>query len=242
MISIIPLATATHVLFMPSFPVEIYHHVLAQLPPIRDSDSSVYTLVNCSETNSLLRSVSTSALLWRPHYRIRYKHSDERKEHERRSKTGSNWRDLYVERRKLESQALDTMKQVILGNTDSLRSADEEHDEYPAAWLQVVGKSTVELGMDIYDMLEILQGTAPRVLRGAPEEAELEHEHPTSPWKSWASCLKGLVLRHDAIRSWIRMKENVEEMTFERALGGLSAFHGVSHVEVGTTMSYVDLS
>lgn len=228
---------------MPSFPVEIYHHILAQLPPIRDSDSSVHTLVSCSEANSLLRSVSTSASLWRPHYRIRYKHSDERKEEERKSKTESNWRVLYIERRRLESQALDMMKKVILGTTESFCPAGKEgHDDRPAPWLQAVGRSTVQLGMDVYDMLDILQRTAPRTLRGAPEEVELGYEHPTSPWKSWAMCLKGLVLRHDTVRRWIRMKENPEEMTFERALAGLSAFHGVSHVEVGGTMSFVNLS
>ena len=228
---------------MPTFPVEIYHHILAQLPPIRDSDSSIYTLVNCSEADSLLRSVSTSASLWGPHYRVRYKHSDGCKEEERRSKARSNWRALYVERRRLESKALDMMKKIILANTESFRPAgEEEHDEDPVPWLQEVGRSTAQLGMDIYDMLDILQRTAPRKFRGAPEEVELEYEHPTSPWKSWAMYLKGLILRHDVVRRWIRMRGNPKEMTFERALAGLSAFYGVSHIEVGGTMSFVDLS
>ena len=230
---------------MSSFPVEIYHHILVQLPPLRDLDSSVYALVNCSETNSVLRYVSTSAELWRSHYQIRYRHSDERKEEERKSKTGSDWRALYVERRRLESQTLDTMKNVILGNMESFRPVgeeEEEHDGHPVPWLQVVGRSTVQLGMDIYDLLDILQRTAPRRLRGAPEEAELAHEHPTSPWKSWAMYLRGLVLRHDAINRWIRMNDNPEETTFERALAGLSAFYGVSYVEVGGTVLFVGLS
>jgi hypothetical protein len=135
-----------------------------------------------------------------PHYQIRYRHSDERKEEERKSKARSDWRALYVERRGLESQALDTMKNVILGNTESFRPVGEEedeHDEHPVPWLQVVGRSIVQLGMDVYDLLDILQRTPPRRLRGAPEEAELAYEHPTSPWKSWAMYLKGLVLRHD---------------------------------------------
>ena len=231
---------------MSSFPVEIYHHILAQLPAIRDSDSSVHTLVNCSETNSLLRCVSTSAALWRSHYQIRYRHSDERKEEERKSKARSDWRALYIERRRLESQALDTVKNVILGNIGPFRPAGEEleggHDGHPVPWLQVVGRSTVKLGMDIYDMLDILQRTAPRRLGGAPEEAELAYERPTSPWKSWATYLKGLVLRHDAINRWIRMKDNPEEMTFERALAGLSAFYGVSYIEVGGTVFFCGLA
>ena len=230
---------------MSSFPAEIYHHILAQLPPLRDSDSSVYALVNCSEASSVLRYASTSAVLWRPHYQVRYKHSDERKEEERKSKARSDWRALYVERRRLESQALDTMKNVILGNTESLRPAveeEEEHDEHPVAWLQVVGRSTIQLGMDVYDLLDILQRTAPRRLRGAPEEAELAYEHPASPWKSWAMYLKGLVLRHDTINRWTRMRDNPEETTFERALAGLSAFYGVSYVEVGGTVFFVGWS
>ena len=226
------------------FPAEIYHHILAQLPPIRHSDSSVYTLLNCSEANSLLLSASTTALLWRSHYQVRYKHNDERKEEERRSKIGSNWRALYIERRRLESQALDVLKEVILGNTESFRPcADKDgHDEDQAPWLQVVGRSIVQLGMDIYDMLDVIQRTAPRMLRGAPDEVELEYEHPTSPWKSWAMYLKGLILRHDAIRRWIHMKDSLEEMPFERTLAGLSAFYGVSYVEVGGTMSFVGCS
>ena len=232
---------------MALFPVEIYHHIVAQLPPLRDSDSSVHALVNCSEANSTLRWASTSAALWGPHYQIRYRHSDERKEEERKSKTKFDWRALYVERRRLESQALDTMKNVILGYTESFRPTDEtseeEHDTHPVPWLQVVGRSIVQLGMDVYDLLEILQRTPPRRLRGAPEATELTYERPTSPWKSWAAYLKGLVLRHDAIGRWIRMKDNPEEMTFERALAGLSAFYGVSYFEVGVTVFLrVDLS
>jgi len=228
---------------MSPFPGEIYHHILAQLPPLRDEDSSVYTLVNCSETNSILRWVSTSAALWEPHYQIRYRHNDERKEAERKSKLGSNWRALYVERRRLESQALDTMKNVILGNMESFLPAEGkpekvegDHDEHPLPWLQVVGRSTVQLGMDIFDMLDILQRTAPRRFKGAPEDVELAYEHHTSPWKGWAVYLRGLVLRHDALSRWIRMKVDPEEMTFERALAGLSAFYGVSYTEVGGTV------
>ena len=230
---------------MLSFPTEIYHHILAQFPPLRDSDSSVYALVSCSETSSVLRYASTSALLWRPHYQIRYKNSDERKEKEWKSKAKSDWRSLYVERRRLESQALGIMKNAILGNTESLRPTgeeEEEHNEHPVAWLQVVGRPTVQLGMDVYDLLDILQRTAPRRLRGAPEEAELAYEHPTSPWKSWAVYLKGLVLRHDTISRWARMRVNPWETTPERALAGLSAFYGVSYVEVGGTVLFVSRS
>ena len=221
---------------MSPFPVEIYHHILAQFPPLRDSDSAVYTFINCSEANSILRYVSTSPALWWPHYQIRYKHSDEWKEEERRSRTGSDWMVLYAERRRLESQAVDVMRNIILGNTESVYPAgreEEEHDGHPTPWLQAVGKSTVQLGMDIYDLLDVLQRTAPHRHKGAPEEAELGYGDPTSPWKSWAMYLKGLVLRHDAISRWIRMKDNPGEMTFERALAGLSAFYGVSYTEVG---------
>lgn len=227
---------------MSSFPAEIYHHILAQLPPLRDSDSSVHALVSCSETSFILRYASTSAALWRSHYQIRYRHSDEWKEEERKSKTRSDWRALYIERRKLESRALDIMKNVIMGNVESFRPAGEEgeeHDGHPVSWLQVVGRSTAQLGMDIYDLLDILQRTAPRRLRGVPEEAELVYENPTSPWKSWAVYLKGFVLRHDAIKRWIRMKDNPEEMSFERALAGLSAFYGVSYIEVGGIVRFV---
>lgn len=149
---------------------------------------------------------------------------------------------MYNQRRKLESRALDTMKNVILGNTESFRPAaeeEEEHDGHPVRWLQVVARSIVQLGMDIYDLLDILQKTAPRRLRGAPEEVDLVYECPVSPWKSWAVYLKGLVLRHDAISKWIRLKDNPEEMTFESALAGLSAFYGVSYVEVGGTVPFL---
>jgi hypothetical protein len=100
----------------------------------------------------------------------------------------------------------------------------------------------VQFGMDVYDLLDILERTAPRVLRGAPRKAELRYEHPTSPWKSWAMNLKDLVLRHDTVRRWIRLKDNPEEMTFERTLAGLSAFYGVSDLEVGGGMSFADLT
>ena len=220
---------------MPSLTAETYKRILVRLPPTRESDSSVYTLINCSEASSLLRSVSTSPELWKPHYEIRYRHSNEHKEEERKSKNGYNLRGLYIERRKLESQALDTISKVIQGDTGSFHPPREEGDGPQVSWLQVVGRSIAQLGMDIYDLLDILQRTAPQTLRGAPKAAELEHEHPTSPWKSWAWYLKGLVLRHDAISGWLRMKDNPDQTTFERSLAGLSAFHGVSHVEVGGT-------
>jgi F-box protein 21 len=228
---------------MSPFPTEIYGHILAQLPPLRGSDSSVYTLLNCSETNSVLRYVSTSAALWGPHYQIRYRHSDERKEEERKSRFKSDWRALYFERRRLESQVLAMMKDVILGNVGSTveeRSEKEEEREHPVPWLQVVGRSIAQLGMDVYDVLDILHRTAPRRFMGAPEEAELAYENPASPWKSWATCLKGFVLRHDALSRWIRMKDHPEETTFESALAGLSAFYGVSYVEVGRAVFFAD--
>lgn len=137
------------------------------------------------------------------------------------------------------------MTNVILGNTESVYPAGEEeevHEGHPAPWLQTVGKSIVQLGMDIYDLLDILQRTAPRRLKGAPEEAELAYGDPTSPWGSWAMYLKGLVLRHDTINRWTRMKDNPGEMTFERALAGLSAFYGVSYTEVGGMVHYVNWS
>ena len=89
---------------------------------------------------------------------------------------------------------LDTMKDIILGNTETLRPAgeeEEEHDGHPVPWLQMVGRSTVQFGMDIYDMLDILHRTAPRRLRGAPQEAELVHERPTSPWERLGDVFEG---------------------------------------------------
>ena len=225
---------------MSPFPAEIYGHILAQLSPLRDSDSSVFTLVNCSETNSFLRYITASAALWGPHYQIRYKHSNEREERVRKSKFKSDWRALYFERRRLESQVLAMMKGIILGNVGEERLEKEEEREHPVPWLQVVGRSTARLGMDVYDVLDILQRTAPRRFRGAPEEAELAYENPTSPWKSWAVYLKGFILRHDALSRWIRMKDHPEETTFERALAGLSAFYGVSYVEVSGTVFFAD--
>ena len=141
---------------------------------------------------------------------------------------------MYIERRRLESRALDTMKDIILGNAESFRPAAEERNtmdiRYPGY------RSTVQFGMNIYDLLDIIQKIPPRRLRGAPEEADLACERPISPWKGWAMYLKGLVLRHDAINRRILMKDNPEEMTFERTLAGLSGFYGVSYVEVGGTV------
>jgi hypothetical protein len=120
---------------MSPFPVEIYGHILAQLPPLRGSDSSVFTLVNCSETNSILRYIAASAALWGPHYQIRYKHSSEREE-VRKSRFKSDWRALYFERRRLESQVLAMMKDIILGNVGSTveeRSEEEEEREASGA-------------------------------------------------------------------------------------------------------------
>jgi hypothetical protein len=44
------------------------------------------------------------------------------------------------------------------------------------------------------------------------------------------------------INRWIRLRDDPEEMTFERALAGFSAFYGVSYVEVGGTVRFVGWS
>ena len=54
--------------------------------------------------------------------------------------------------------------------------------------------------------------------------------------------LRGLVLRHDALTRWIYMRVDPEETTFERALAGLSAFYGVSYVEVSSAALIVSWS
>ena len=61
------------------------------------------------------------------------------------------------------------------------------------SWPLVVGRSTAQLRMDAYDMLEILESTAPRALGCPPPprgKGTTEYEHSPSPQKSWVVHLK----------------------------------------------------
>jgi hypothetical protein len=57
--------------------------------------------------------------------------SDGRKEEVRKSRFKPDWRAPYFERRRLESQALETMEEIILGKVESFgEEKSEEEEEY----------------------------------------------------------------------------------------------------------------
>ncbi|KZT30820.1 hypothetical protein NEOLEDRAFT_1126455 [Neolentinus lepideus HHB14362 ss-1] len=201
----------------PWLPLEIHVYILRQLEPSLHSNASVKTLVDCSQTNSLLRSAAILPDIWEPHYRVRYSHSEPQHEAMRREKYGSDFRLMYAERYRLDQEALEHLESMMV---------------QPQRRHTLARRVAHDMSFDVWRILE-LQTQAPIPRCFLYDDLEDDDPNANVPPHAitrifWAKAMLGTIARRNAIRTWGRLKRGEEDVSFEEALSGLSAFFCVS--------------
>lgn len=203
---------------VPILPEEIYSEILKHIPA--DSDSGIGLLIAFQQCNKLLRAAALAPEVWEPHYRARYVHCVEARERERIETFNGNWRELYIQRRRLDQTALRLLDEIRKDPRDRL------------------GKATTitDLSYDIWDALR-LESNIPiphyfRV-RQSPEGQCTDNVPANSlPRRFWANAVLGVIARREAVVVWHRVFCQNEEVPFEEALASISAMFDVSIKEV----------
>jgi F-box protein 21 len=195
-----------------SLHLDIYICILQQLDVSRNTDDSVKTLVNCSETNSGLRAAAVLSLIWEPHYKARYQYCDADKEAKRSEESNGNRRLMYAQRRRLDRSALLLMDEIV----------HERIGRGERAKLLVC-----TYGFDVWDTLELeAQRPVPAPFReegncgvGTPQTINRRH---------WVRKIPGLITKRHAIMLWDRLRnpEGEVSISFEEAISALSGFFG----------------
>jgi F-box protein 21 len=236
---------------IPKIPQEIYIDILYQLPAERYCDDSVLAITACASASSSLRAAATTLALWRPHYLVRYPHcrseKHEEEEEMRKWRCGGDWRKMYIERRKVDKEAYEVVDSLILCQWRRKRKDDgslwkgpfdpndKPLDEVEATRLvHECLREMVKFGVAVLDALDVLE-QAP-----VPPWFRMKHEKPVQyvpqhalPRRYWAAALRGLIVRHDAVTLWVRMRfEGGRTISMERAFAGLTAFFGIGYLEV----------
>ena len=106
-------------------PFDIYVQILKQLPASAHSSEGPRTLVACHQANSILRSAASIAMVWEPHYRMRYTTSLPANELSRKQALGDDWKALYMERVRLDQQATKILDDIIMERDGRLERARE---------------------------------------------------------------------------------------------------------------------
>lgn len=203
-------------------PAQLYSAILA-LVPASKHDPSERTLLHCLAANSVLRAAALAPAVWRTPYRVRYTHADAARERERRAAAGDDWRVLYVQRRAADRAAL--------GLVDAMRTARAGRNALARRIVQ-------EYGFDVWDALrEEAALPVPGWVRG---ERGGEAPRDALPRRYWAKVVMGVVARREVVEVWGRAAvPEQEEVDFEHALAGLSAFFDVSVQEVSCSRAGV---
>ncbi|KAF8741749.1 Hemimethylated DNA-binding protein YccV like, partial [Rhizoctonia solani] len=83
---------------------ELVINCLSELPASKYDDSSVKTLLACTETCRALGEIAKTDTLWAPHYRVRYT---------RGQGLEGGWYKRYVSHRRIDIQAIDLLNDII---------------------------------------------------------------------------------------------------------------------------------
>lgn len=199
----------------PWLPLDIYVHILAQLPVSAGTDpSSTNTLLNCCLANTQLRDAAVLSSLWEPHYHARYTICDEQREKLRILAHGDNWRVRYADRRRLDCYALKLLDEIV----------DQRSDRVSRA--RTLCHS---LSFDVWDVLS----TESRRILFEDEDADFYMDAIVSaPYaltrRFWARKMLGVIARYHAIKIWsnLHIVGADDHVSFEESLAGLSAFFG----------------
>ncbi|CAE6532646.1 unnamed protein product, partial [Rhizoctonia solani] len=83
---------------------ELVVHCLSHLPPSKYNDTSVRTLLACTETCRSLGEIAKTDVLWEPHYKARYLRGRDAE---------GEWYNRYVSHRKADIQAVKLLDDII---------------------------------------------------------------------------------------------------------------------------------
>ncbi|KAF9454114.1 hypothetical protein P691DRAFT_657002 [Macrolepiota fuliginosa MF-IS2] len=200
---------------MSSLPLDLHIAILGFLPPSRcrlSEDVAVRTLVNYSQTNSLLWEAASLPVVWKPHYRTRYCHCCPSTENLRKFRYEGNWRLMYYERYRTDRVALELLRDITL-----LRVGRGER----AVMLS-------KIGLDVWDVLDIELKHVPAI-RALPDT-----EPPYALTRHfWTRRMLDVIAREEAIEVWGTLLGNADvpmekRASFEQTMLGLSAFFGES--------------
>ncbi|KAJ7070884.1 Hemimethylated DNA-binding protein YccV like-domain-containing protein [Mycena amicta] len=189
---------------MPQLPLDLYIAILEALTPDRAQPDAVVTLVNCLETNSLLREAALQASVWEPHYRVRYQHI-KGSEAQLKIRFNSNWRLMYAERRRQDRVALDLLDQMVLDRFRRFTHA----------------ATLTAMSFDIWDALEIECILPASSLFGASTTTYAITR------RYWAEGVLNMILRSFAVSQWCKLaNEGGQSLSFVDAFSYMSCFFG----------------
>lgn len=214
---------------VPQLPLDVLVLVLSHLPPERTlSDSSARTLARFATCSRLFHDAAAVPSLWEPHYKARFTLSDAAKEEERIARLNDNWRERYVERKRLESQALVIIQTMCQDRKTRRRSV----------------KNMIGLSMDVWDVVE-LRTEMPLPPSFGPEstwDMDTHGQVPTWPLSMtyWSHQAQLVLSRSYAISELQRLKlaqGTPDEVPFTDAMMLLSYFFSYAPGTVRSTLN-----
>lgn len=156
--------------------------------------------------------------MWKAPYQVRYTHCHEERERQRRTDASDDWRVLYFRRRQIDREALlllDIVRGSRIGRHDLARRIVREY------------------GFDVWDALrEESRLSLPAWCCELPPQDIVQSPPDALPRRYWSQVMLGVIARHSVITLWAKVaRPNQQEVNFEEALAGLSAFFDVSTKE-----------
>lgn len=203
-------------------PVELYIHILHQLPG--GESASLTAVLSFLSTSLVTRAAALDKSVWRNLYHSRYTHSIPAKEAERQARLDSDWHAMFVERTKLDRTALQLL--------DHIRDHPGDARKAPATRLV-----SHDMSFDVWDALDReSQLPIPRAFRGEASEDDAGFDNVPAhalPRRFWAGAAKGVIARNAAMTTWCKVHLPAADCgSFEDILTGLSGFMEVSPSEV----------
>ncbi|KAL4070645.1 YccV-like-domain-containing protein [Scleroderma citrinum] len=196
-------------------PLDVYIHILSQIPVSASSDDGPKTLITCSEVNTTLRVAASLPSVWEPHYRAKYTICDPARETYRKLVLGNDWKAHFLSRLRIDKQAIIAIDLLVAER---------------AGRPELARRASAILSFDGWNALEAETRCNP------PEPLELDestNREPCSdilchalPRRYWAQCLLGAISRSHAIKAWGAIKSNPEDQpeSLELAIACLSSF------------------
>ncbi|KAF8560056.1 YccV-like-domain-containing protein [Imleria badia] len=207
-------------------PFDVYVQILKQLPASAHSGEGPRTLVACLQANSILRSAASIAMVWEPHYRVRYTISLPASELSRKQALDDDWKALYMERVCLDRQAIKLLDDIIMERDGRLERAREV---------------TSTLSYDVWNALAAeAQCPIPEPFRGIYDSNEGEVPRHAIPRRFWARSLLGTIARSHAVRTWSGVRDEDDndngDDTLETAIACLSSYFAHTPMEISSLL------
>lgn len=213
--------TVASTMTLKELPFDIYVHILKQLPAVSaHPNDGPRTLVACLQSNSILRSAASVSALWEPHYHVRYRICLPANELARRKALGDDWKSLYMERVRLDQQAIAILDGIVMERDGRLERARDV---------------TSKLSYDVWNVLEV-EAQCPILdpFRGIQDNDQSKVIHHAIPRRFWARSLLGAIARNHAVHTWKGIKDDGDgdADTLEIAIACLSSYFTHPPMEV----------